>query len=133
MPFSFDALSGLIPSDPLSIARFVVLLGAALLIFLLLFTLRDILLRTRSFWYQCFCVLMVGVLPVVGFLLYLLIRPARTVKQRETDELLRQVFMIDDGDELDSFDEEDDDIALPDDEAEEELMALSDDDTPPSV
>ncbi len=133
MPFSIDALSGIIPSDPLSVARFVILFAAFILVFLLLFTLRDILLRTRSFGYQCFCVLLVGVLPVVGFLVYLLIRPARTVKQRETDELLRQVFMIDDGDELDSFDEEDDDIALPEDDAAEELMALSDDDTPPSV
>jgi hypothetical protein len=133
MPFSFDALSGLIPSDPLSIARFVVLSGAFVLVFLLLFTLRDILLRTRSFWYQCFCVLLVGALPIVGFLLYLLIRPARTIKQRETEAMLRQIFTVEDGEELDSFEEEVDDMTLPEDEAEEDLMALSDDDTPPSV
>lgn len=67
---------------------------AVILIYLLLFTLRDILLRTRSFWYQFFCVLLVGCLPVVGFFLYLLIRPARTVKQRELEMMLQTLGIL---------------------------------------
>ncbi|MBI5156011.1 PLDc N-terminal domain-containing protein [Candidatus Peregrinibacteria bacterium] len=74
------------------------------IVFLLLFATRDILLRTRSFLYQIVCILLVALLPGVGFLIYLLIRPERTLKQRETDvrvkkmmELLDHVFAIDDG------------------------------------
>lgn len=135
MPISFDTLAGLIPSDPLAIARIGVLSVAFILIFLLLFTLRDILLRTRSFWYQCFCVLLVGALPVVGFLLYLLIRPARTVKQRETDNLLRNIFMIDEDEELDSAMEDGDDMpSSEDDDVIDELLSLPDEDeSSPSV
>jgi hypothetical protein len=82
----FSSLSSL---DPVQIAQGLVLSGAFILLFLLLFTLRDILLRTRSFAYQAFCVLLVGALPIAGFLVYLLIRPARTIKERETDAMLR--------------------------------------------
>lgn len=61
---------------------------AALLLFLLFFALRDILLRTRSFWYQFASIILVALLPGVGFLLYLLIRPARTIKQRELHSMI---------------------------------------------
>ena len=59
------------------------LLVGALVIFLVFFTTRDILLRTNSFLYMFVCILLVAALPIVGFLLYLLIRPARTLKERE--------------------------------------------------
>ncbi len=61
---------------------------AIVVLFLLFFALRDILLRTRSFWYQFFCIVIVTLLPVVGFLIYLLIRPARTIKQRELESMI---------------------------------------------
>ena len=61
---------------------------AVVLLFLLFYTLRDIILRTRSFWYQFFCIVLVVVLPIVGFLIYLLIRPARTVKERELEAMM---------------------------------------------
>jgi len=38
------------------------------------------------------CILIVAVLPGVGFLLYLLIRPPRTVKERELEQLLRSML-----------------------------------------
>jgi len=37
------------------------------------------------------CIILVAVLPVVGFFLYLLIRPARTIKERDLEEMLRSL------------------------------------------
>ncbi len=59
--------------------------AAAILVFLVLFATRDVLLRSDSFAYQLVCIVLVAALPVLGFLLYLLIRPARTRKQRQVD------------------------------------------------
>ena len=53
-----------------------------LLVYLVLYATRDILLRTHSFVYQIAVIILVAVLPVVGFLLYLLIRPSATNRQR---------------------------------------------------
>lgn len=64
-----------------------IILGVVVL-FLLFFALRDILLRTRSFWYQFICIVIVTLFPVIGFLVYLLIRPARTIKERELESML---------------------------------------------
>lgn len=86
---------GFLPSmpafDPIMILQGTIMSGAFLLLFLLLFTLRDIILRTHSFWLQAFCVLLVGALPIAGFLVYLLIRPARTVKERELEDMVRDL------------------------------------------
>ncbi|MDD5041333.1 MAG: hypothetical protein PHX87_03620 [Candidatus Peribacteraceae bacterium] len=57
-------------------------------IFLVFFVTRDILLRTHSFLYMTFCILLTALLPGVGFLLYLLIRPARTIREREQETLV---------------------------------------------
>jgi|GEM_PF-1486090 predicted phosphatase len=78
--------------DPmLRILQGVLLLFGFFQIFLVFFATRDVLLRSRSFLLQCVAILLVAVLPVVGFLLYLLIRPARTLKERELEELLRSI------------------------------------------
>lgn len=100
---------------------------AIVLVYLLLFTLRDILLRTRSFWYQFFCVLLVGCLPFIGFFVYLLIRPARTVKQRELETMLQTIGLLPDDDMMDDMDMDDEE------EVEEELQSLADDDSTPVV
>jgi hypothetical protein len=73
---------------------------SVILLFLLLYTLRDILLRTRSFLYQFVCILLVGALPILGFLLYLLIRPARTLKERETEEMVRRLLGAEDEEDM---------------------------------
>jgi hypothetical protein len=65
---------------------------AVVAVFLLCFTTRDIILRTRSFLLQAFSILLVAVLPVIGFFLYLLIRPARTIRQRETDAAVARIL-----------------------------------------
>ncbi|MDB4979221.1 MAG: hypothetical protein JWM56_1407 [Candidatus Peribacteria bacterium] len=68
------------------------LLGAGILaVFLIFFTTRDILLRTQSFVYQFICILLVAIVPGIGFLLYLLIRPSRTVKQKELESLVLNI------------------------------------------
>tara|TARA_Y100000310_G_scaffold322224_1_gene381024 strand:+ start:487 stop:819 length:333 start_codon:yes stop_codon:yes gene_type:complete len=67
-----------------------ILLGS-LVIFLVFYTTKDILLRTQSFLYMFFCILLVAFLPVIGFFLYLLIRPARTIKEREVDAMVRSL------------------------------------------
>jgi len=59
-----------------------------ILLYFLFFALRDIFLRTHSSLYQIACILLVATLPVVGFLLYFLVRPARTIKEREIGEML---------------------------------------------
>ncbi len=61
---------------------------AALLVFLVLFTTRDILLRSRSFLVQFICILIVALLPGLGFLIYLLVRPARTNRERLLEEMV---------------------------------------------
>jgi len=65
-----------------------ILLGTVV-IFLVFYTTRDILLRTNSFLYMFFSIVIVALLPIVGFFLYLLIRPARTMKERELEEMLQ--------------------------------------------
>lgn len=101
----FKAITSLPPfawmsDDPAALAaQSAVLLIALVLLFLLLFTLRDILLRTHSFLYQALCLLIVALLPGIGFLFYLLIRPARTIKEREVERMLREVMGNDEGTE----------------------------------
>lgn len=75
--------------DPmLRLMQGIMLLVGALVIFLVFFTTRDILLRTNSFFYMFICIVLVAVLPLVGFLLYILIRPARTIKERELYKMI---------------------------------------------
>ena len=64
------------------------LLLAVICVFLVFFAARDAILRSRSFWFQMFAVILSAALPVAGFLLYLLIRPSRTLRQAETDALV---------------------------------------------
>jgi hypothetical protein len=80
--------------DPtLRLLQFGMLFVGVIVIFLVFFTTRDILLRTHSFWYMFLSILIVALLPVVGFFLYLLIRPARTIKERELEALLLRLVV----------------------------------------
>ncbi len=63
-----------------------------LLVYLVLFTTRDILLRSHSFLYQLSAIVLVALLPVVGFLLYLLIRPPTTCFERRLERELKEVL-----------------------------------------
>jgi hypothetical protein len=71
-------------SNPSVVLVQAVLLASGLLVvFFVLFATRDILLRTNSFLYQVVCIVLVAALPVAGFFIYLLIRPATTSSQRK--------------------------------------------------
>lgn len=85
----------LLADDP--VLRAVQLLTLALgmlVIFLVFFTTRDILLRTHSFLWMLVSIALVTFLPIVGFLLYLLVRPARTIREKENEEVLQELLMI---------------------------------------
>ncbi len=68
--------------------------AAFIIIFLVLFATRDILLRTHSFPYQIFCILLVAALPLLGFLFYLLIRPSRTLCHLRLEYKLDRVLEL---------------------------------------
>ena len=68
------------------------LLIGVLAIFLVFYTTRDVILRTHSFLYMLFSILLVALLPGVGFLLYLLIRPQRTIKERELEKMVQDIL-----------------------------------------
>jgi len=75
----------------LRILQIAMLVCGGLVVFLVFYTTRDILLRTRSFWYMLISIVLVAALPLFGFLIYLLIRPARTIREREVEEMLMQL------------------------------------------
>jgi len=94
--FSFQALFGtwstyMAQDAAVRSMQIWLLTAGVVLIFLLFYATRDILLRSRSFWYQLFSILLVAALPGVGFLLYMLIRPSRTLKERAMESLLREL------------------------------------------
>lgn len=80
-------------TDPmLRMLQMGMLLLGIVVVFLVFYATRDILLRTDSFFYMFVSILLVAILPVAGFFLYLLIRPSRTLKEREMEALLRKVL-----------------------------------------
>ena len=104
--FDMQMFLSLLTDNPMIRAMQLSLLGAAVVaIYLVFFTTRDILLRTRSFFYQIVCILLVAVLPIVGFFLYLLIRPASTVREREMQKMLRSILKKESEESKDSKDQ----------------------------
>ena len=100
-----DSFLSLLTDNPMLRAMQLSLLaGAVVAIYLVFFTTRDIILRTRSLAYQLLCILIVAALPVLGFFLYLLIRPATTLRERDTERMLRKLLKKDSKDSNDSKD-----------------------------
>lgn len=78
--------------DPLlRLLQGAMLLLGALVIFLVFYATRDILLRTNSFAFTFICIVLVAALPIVGFLIYMLIRPPRTLRELEIEAMLLQL------------------------------------------
>ncbi len=85
----FESILIFFSADPsVLLVQSLMVAAACIIIFLVLFATRDILLRTSSLPYQIFCILLVAVLPVIGFLVYLLIRPIRTTSERRLEQKL---------------------------------------------
>lgn len=92
MPSVLQPLLFFFSDDPaLRLLQLLLLIAGLLVVFLVFFTLRDVLLRTNSFWLQLLSIILVAFLPLIGFLLYILIRPAMTLRQREEEKLVREI------------------------------------------
>ncbi len=79
--------------DPmLRLLQGLMLFAGIIVVFLVFFTTRDILLRTTSFCVMIASIILVALLPVIGFFLYLLVRPSRTLKEREMERMLHQLL-----------------------------------------
>ena len=61
-------------------------------VFLLFWTLRDVLTRSQSLLFQMCALLMVFALPFAGLLLYLLIRPSSTLRERAVAQMVEYVL-----------------------------------------
>ncbi len=82
-------------ADPvLRLIQGALLLFGTVAVYLVCYVTRDIILRTRSFLYQLGSILLVACLPVAGFFLYLLMRPARTIKQREIEQTTAEILKL---------------------------------------
>ncbi|GEM_PF-3578326 len=91
--FALSSLLNGASSDPFLLgSQILIVMVAVLLLFFLFYALRDILQRSHSLIYQFCSIVLVAVFPVVGFFLYLLIRPARTVVQRQTDRRVEDLW-----------------------------------------
>lgn len=61
-------------------------------VFLLFWTLRDVLMRSQSLLFQMCALLMVFALPFAGFLLYLLVRPSSTLREQSIAQMVEHVL-----------------------------------------
>ena len=94
-PAFFESISIFFSADPsLLLIQVLMIVAACIIVFLVLFATRDILLRTSSLPYQIFCIVLVAAVPLVGFLLYLLIRPVRTTAERRLEQKLDKFFAM---------------------------------------
>ena len=64
------------------------------LVFLVFYTTRDVMLRSRSLFFQISSILLVAALPVVGFLIYVLVRPSQTIKTRKLEQSISSLVSI---------------------------------------
>jgi hypothetical protein len=85
----------LLADDPLLRAMQIGLVGiGVLVIFTVFYVTRDILLRSQSFLLMFFSILLTAFLPLGGFLLYLLIRPSRTLAEKELDRKVSEIHAL---------------------------------------
>lgn len=89
----FSPLLSLLSADPaVRMMQIGLLLTAVVVVYLVFYVLRDIVLRTHSFLYQLVSILLVAFFPILGFLVYLLIRPTRTIHERAVSVMLEEIL-----------------------------------------
>lgn len=92
---SQGSFSGIFSLDPVRLAAQITLLSAAgLLVYLVFYATKDILQRTHSLLYQLCSIVLVAAVPFAGFLLYLLIRPSRTLHERTMEKKWEEVITL---------------------------------------
>lgn len=90
---ALTSASAFLAADPAVLfMQMVAVIGATLVVFLVLFATRDVMLRSHSFLFQIFCILLTALLPVFGFLVYLLIRPPRTIAERRLEHRVSDIL-----------------------------------------
>jgi TRAP-type C4-dicarboxylate transport system permease small subunit len=67
----------------LSLVQLALLCAAFAAVYLVFYATRDVLLRSESLAFQILCIVLTAALPIAGFFLYLLIRPAETLRQKK--------------------------------------------------
>lgn len=87
-----DLTTVLSDSPVIRALQIAILIAVLLDVYLVVYVVRDILLRSQSFAIQLLSIVLTGALPLLGFLIYLLVRPSRTLKEREMEELLHQLL-----------------------------------------
>lgn len=87
---TLDVLLGILSDDPAARVFQLCVLGLGISsVYLLFYTTRDVIIRSSSIPLQLFSIVLVALLPIVGFFLYLLFRPSQTLAERETMDMLR--------------------------------------------
>ncbi len=87
------SLDSFLSMDPAArMLQISLLVGATILLYLLFFTLKDVMQRSRSVVFQLSSLVIVAGLPGVGFLLYLLFRPSRTLAEKEMTKMLHTLL-----------------------------------------
>ncbi|MBT3834834.1 PLDc_N domain-containing protein [Candidatus Peribacteria bacterium] len=85
--------AGLLAENPVLKAVQYSLTGLAVAhVFIVFLVTRDILKRTNSIIYQISCILVSAALPIVGVFTYLLIRPSRTLSDKNIEHTLKEIL-----------------------------------------
>jgi NADH:ubiquinone oxidoreductase subunit 6 (subunit J) len=94
-PSLVQSLLFFLSDDPaLRLLQVVLLALSITIVFLVFWTVRDVLQRCDAFWQQLLWVVLVAFVPLVGFLLYVLLRPTTTRWQRRQTHLLRELLAL---------------------------------------
>lgn len=64
-----------------------------IVIFLVFYTTRDVLLRSQSLLFMAFSIVLVALVPVIGFLLYVLVRPSKTLAEKDLVYALEELAL----------------------------------------
>ena len=80
-------------ADPvLRTIQIALILLASVVVFSIFYATRDMLRRSHSFWLIALVIIIVAVFPIVGFLLYLILRPTETLRQHEADHMIHELY-----------------------------------------
>ena len=91
----FAPILALVSENPVLLAVQGALMGTAfILAFFVFWVTKDILHRTNSVLFQMLCIAMTAVLPVVGFFLYLIIRPSQTIEERMLIDRMDEILSL---------------------------------------
>ena len=93
MPFSLDAVYQFLNSPSFTLWQTVTLTYVGLLwLSIIIWVIRDSISRTNSLSFQIFAILLNIAIPLLGVVLYLIIRPGRTHIERYQEALEKQLF-----------------------------------------